>query len=534
LVRNEPKQRECQKNRFVLAREMFHPPQKMNMVSNGNGSGTASPHHELKKKAAPARPVAPQPQSTPLASDGRESRVTFQTAEGVALRGTPLSITRHAVIFELYNPAVMPKFSEAFGSFTIALQERAIYSGRAVIRNVMDVGTKAVCEATLDESSWLEAPSNTGLSGKENLRNGFSKFVSEWQKSCLVIPEYKLVIADLQTFLADLRLWLDRVESGIRSAPAADQAQLEVEAAGELRSPVLSALSSMFERFEMVSQKIPSELQSTHRAFGQRQLHPYLLCAPFINRTYTKPMGYAGDYEMMNMIVRNGLEGSSLFAKLVNSYLLDQAPAHAVRGRVNFLNAKIAEETGRISRLGKTADIFCVACGPAWEAVNFIAEHPLAERARFHLLDFSEETLQYTRNKVDEVRRKHHRTTQVKLVKNSVQNLLRAGNRTARKEPEFDLVYCSGLYDYLSDSVCVALNTHLHDLLKPGGLLVTGNFAPSTPIQNFMEHFLEWFLIYRDARQMATLAPEQAAREDCAVRSEPSGTNIFLEVRKPQ
>jgi hypothetical protein len=63
-------------------------------------------------------------------------------------------------------------------------------------------------------------------------------------------------------------------------------------------------------------------------------------------------------------------------------------------------------------------------------------------------------------------------------------------------------------------------------------LLVVGNFAPNMPVRNFIEHFLEWFLIYRDAKQLATLAPQQALPEDCRVIAEPTGTNIFLEVRK--
>jgi extracellular factor (EF) 3-hydroxypalmitic acid methyl ester biosynthesis protein len=114
-----------------------------------------------------------------------------------------------------------------------------------------------------------------------------------------------------------------------------------------------------------------------------------------------------------------------------------------------------------------------------------------------------------------------------------VKNLRRAGARTGKKVPEYDVVYCSGLYDYLNDSTCKSLNNYLYDLLRPGGLLVVGNFAPSTPIQNFMGHFLEWFLIYRDAREILALAPEPAEPENCAIRSETSGTNFFLEVRKP-
>jgi hypothetical protein len=62
---------------------------------------------------------------------------------------------------------------------------------------------------------------------------------------------------------------------------------------------------------------------------------------------------------------------------------------------------------------------------------------------------------------------------------------------------------------------------------------VVGNFAPNTPHQNIMEHFAEWFLIYRDSAQLTALAPEAAPLESCVVRAEPTGSNIFLEVRKP-
>jgi extracellular factor (EF) 3-hydroxypalmitic acid methyl ester biosynthesis protein len=166
--------------------------------------------------------------------------------------------------------------------------------------------------------------------------------------------------------------------------------------------------------------------------------------------------------------------------------------------------------------------------------VNFIAEHPLADHARFELLDFNDETLQHVSGKIAEVKNKHHRKTEVKLVKNSVQNLLRSNGKTSTKKNGFDLIYCSGLYDYLSDRVCQALNIYLYDLLHPGGLLVVGNFAPWTPGQNLMEHLMDWFLIYRNGKQLAALAPQQATKDHCAMRAESAGANIFLEVRKPK
>ena len=68
---------------------------------------------------------------------------------------------------------------------------------------------------------------------------------------------------------------------------------------------------------------------------------------------------------------------------------------------------------------------------------------------------------------------------------------------------------------------------------EPGGVLIISNFDLSNPIRKIMEFMFEWFLIHRDARQMAETAPEQALPDDCRVRADATGCNIFLEVRKP-
>jgi extracellular factor (EF) 3-hydroxypalmitic acid methyl ester biosynthesis protein len=497
----------------------------MNHILNGNGNGTI-------RLASQPKPELTQAQFSAPVSDNSETQVVFQTNDGIFLRGVPLRITRHSLVFELYSPVVTPQFSEAFNNFKINLPAEAGYSGRAVIRSVVDAGTRIICEVTLDEHSWAVLGRGHGIMKKDKVQGEFRDLLQNWQKFYRVNKDYKEVIADLHSFMTDLRLWLDQVELRIRSLPATDQIKAEQDIAHGLRDSVLASLDGLFERFEATSNKIEKEFLPAHRAFGQRLLHPFMLSSPFLRRTYTKPLGYAGDYQMMNMIVRNQMEGDSLFGKFANAYLLAQAAPQAVRNRVDFLRGKIIEETSRVARLARTAKISSIACGPAWEVVNFLADHPLANHAQFQLLDFDADTLQYVTNKTNEVKRKNNCNATVKTVKNSVQNLLRANGRAVAEESKFDLIYCSGLYDYLSDHVCRALNNYLYSLLRPGGLLVVGNFSPNTPHRNIMEHFAEWFLIYRDSTQLATLAPEQAAKENCFVRAEPTGSNIFLEVRK--
>jgi extracellular factor (EF) 3-hydroxypalmitic acid methyl ester biosynthesis protein len=461
----------------------------------------------------------------------KDSAVTFRTSQGTTIPAVLLHLGRHRVVMEIQSAGVILQMSEMLQEFNILIEDRPIYSGRAVVTSIINAGTGLICQASL-EDEWRDLAVLKLSLHPHELRAGFDQFIRSWQKVYRILPEYKIVVADVQTFLWDLRLWLDQVELGIRAAPPEEQARLTLEIAQQLRPTVSEAMGSMFARFEAVAGRIEEDLHPMHRAFSQRQLHPLLLCAPFINRTYVKPLGYAGDYEMMNMIVRNGLEGDSLYAMLVNAYLLDQIGPQAVRNRVDYLQGKIVDESSRMARLGRQVNIYCLACGPAWEARNFIAESPLADQAHFTLLDFNAETLAHTGEKMDEIRKRHQRRTDVKFVRNSMQNLLRARGRAA-DEPAYDLIYCSGLYDYLNDRLIKAINTYLYDRLTPGGLLVVGNFAPSTPVRNFIEHFLEWFLIYRDARQLAVLAPEQADPEACKVVAEPTGANIFLEVRKP-
>jgi len=97
---------------------------------------------------------------------------------------------------------------------------------------------------------------------------------------------------------------------------------------------------------------------------------------------------------------------------------------------------------------------------------------------------------------------------------------------------QYDLVYCAGLFDYLNDQVCQQMIDIFYDLLAPGGLLVATN-VDDHPAKNQMECFLEWNLIYRNNEKMRSLSPQKAQEQNVCIKRDPSGVNLFLEVRKP-
>jgi extracellular factor (EF) 3-hydroxypalmitic acid methyl ester biosynthesis protein len=473
--------------------------------------------------------------ATATVSPARDNMVLCQNSEGFEVRGTLVRLTRYLIVFEAYTSHPILRTSEVLSDFKIILIDRLVYSGRAVISNLVNTGSLIICEATL-EDAWQDVDFSSFEGRGLGLRDEYNGFMQEWQKFYRVARDYKILIADMQTFLTDLRLWMNQVELGIRSSPSADRSQMEKDLAHELDQSVVSSIDSLWDRFEPIAETIEEDLRPTHRAYLRRQLHPLLLCSPFAYRAVRKPLGYAGDYEMINMIVRDSHEGSSLFAKMINSWLLRQPPSEAHRNRIEYLTQKITEETVRVVHKGRAARILSLGCGPAIEVQRFLQAKDFSDRTDFTLLDFNEETIGYTSKVLDDVKRKYHRTSPVQLVKKAVYQILKESGKVVERPPgsQYDFVYCAGLFDYLTDEVCRRLMNILYDWVAPGGLLLATNVSTSNSFGHSLDYILEWNLIFRSGKQAQDLAPDAVPRGSASVVSDFTGVNLFTEIRKPK
>ncbi|HZA54888.1 MAG TPA: class I SAM-dependent methyltransferase, partial [Candidatus Udaeobacter sp.] len=173
-------------------------------------------------------------------------------------------------------------------------------------------------------------------------------------------------------------------------------------------------------------------------------------------------------------------------------------------------------------------------CGPAGEVQNFLIQDEVCNHASFVLLDFNDETLQHTRKVLDDVKGKWGRRTKIEVVKRSVHQVLREEIKAGARQQRYDLVYCAGVFDYLSDRICKRLMDIFYDMLEPGGLLVTTNVDASNPSRNGMEYLLDWHLNHRNSMQVRALIPDRAPPGSACVKSDETGVNLYLEVRKPQ
>lgn len=452
--------------------------------------------------------------------------------------GTLLNLSRFQLTFEIYGPTCTLRTSEALSELSVTLEGRTVYSGRAVVSSLVHTGTTLICEVKL-EDSWQDLDALLPALSGSALQEGFSGFLQQWHKIYRISPEFKATVADMHTFLSDLRLWLEQVDLAIRSAPSGDRAELERDLAHQLSQSTTPVIGELFEKFEAhtsVVEKTEPDQSAAHSAFVKRLLHPLLLSSPFLYRTFRKPLGYAGDYEMVNMICRDPLEGSTLFAKIINAWFLHQPPAEAHRLRVTWLCQRIAEVTARAAQAGKTARIVSVGCGPALEVQRFLAEKEFADRAQFTLIDFNHETIEHVKAVLDSIKRQYQRRTPIQIVRKSVNQILKeAGRRNQGPvESKFDFVYCAGLFDYLSDQTCQVLSNLLYDWVVPGGLFVSTNVDSSNPRRLTMDYIMDWHLIYRRGAELAALQPELADPEDGMVTADHTGVNVLYTVRKPE
>ncbi len=490
----------------------------MDFANRHNGNLTRAPE----KKPAKPRAAAP-PQNT------LENEAIFQIA-GKELRAHVARLTRHAATFEASHLPTTLRTSEVLNNFKITAGNRMIYLGRAVVSNVVSTGGSTLCEAKLDNLGSDTAFFLPAGESPANLQEAYKSFFQNWQNNYRISNEFKVLIADVESFLTGVRKWLEGLEFGLKNHSGGNEQERKIIEA--IAPRVIESFNGRHERFEEIIYGLPPELRAAHQDFTRQHWQKLFLTTPFGHRTYHKPLGYAGDYEMMNMIHRNQPEGNSLYEKLMHLLLVSQWPAASVRNRIAHLREHILNETARVSRTGKTARILNIGCGPAKEVQDFLRDTHLSNRAEFTLVDFNAETLRHAEGKIAEAKEKFARRTTIHPRQLSVYELLKNSRRNDLGAEKFDFIYCAGLFDYLALDTARSLVNLWYDSLAPGGLLLIANMNDTKPFRNFIEFILDWQLIYRGSNEVASFAPERC-RDAARVIQEPTSVNLFLHIRKP-
>ena len=265
-------------------------------------------------------------------------------------------------------------------------------------------------------------------------------------------------------------------------------------------------------------------------SFFREQLKELIYQSSFAHRSVAKPLGYSGDFEMMNIIYRNEPAGDSLFAKCLHAYWLNHAEAKAVRNRSRYLYGLLSHTIRQGA--GAPMKIGSIACGPAREVQMLLESADEQDldltNCEFHLLDQDIKALKFSHERLWEIAKLTHSPVKLNFVNRAIKNVITRG----LSETDFDVIYSAGLFDYFSDPVAQLGATALFKHLKPGGKLVIGNFNLNAPNQFGMRLALDWSLVYRSVEDLKRLFGDLDG--SMSIEQEPEGVNLFCIIKKPE
>lgn len=346
-----------------------------------------------------------------------------------------------------------------------------------------------------------------------------------------VAPQFKVVVSDVRDFLEEMKQKLDLEESHIEYDGAAERKRIEKEILDHAEKVMMPLLHPALLSMNDIVRDFTQAEHQVHRNYFQRHLHSLLLLSPFVCRAYSKPLGFPGDYEMMNMLYGDHDVGESLFARLINRYSCRVTAAQAVVDRVPYMLDKMNRAIARNLHREEGVFITNIGSGPAQEVQDLIRTNPHSDRCRVSLVDMAQEALWQCHSRILDLKSTFDSRIDVHYLNRTVHQLIRGPEALAPYTGQ-DLIYTVGLFDYLPVHIAKRLTQKLCQLLSDQGELVIGNFDVSNDSRYYMEYAAEWYLIHRTPEEMRVLAEEIPSVSEVVVESNDNGAQLYLIIRK--
>ncbi len=181
----------------------------------------------------------------------------------------------------------------------------------------------------------------------------------------------------------------------------------------------------------------------------------------FTNRARVWPQGYQGDYKIIEGIYRN-LPLSTGIGYFLDRYFLSAELAVAVRGRLEKLKEILKKDLDERER----PQVLDIGSGPCRELFE-LAPEIKKSGATVTCLDIDSDALDFGLNRLSYT----DIAPQVSFRKYNVVRMLNA-EKNMREFGPHDIIYSTGVFNYLADGISIGLMKSLYGLLKPAGKLI--------------------------------------------------------------
>jgi len=347
--------------------------------------------------------------------------------------------------------------------------------------------------------------------------------------------EYALLSIDLLHHLAGLRKKANMMES------AADHTTHSIyNDALRLVSSHGNEFRDLWYKFNDAIADIPygDDRFTAIKWHTDRVLRPMFMGAPVFSRSYEKPFGYPGDYQVMLYAYDSAtpIKTPSLYDAVLQQYFSHGFGA-CIRSRLDLaVSAILANIRSAVIDDQSRYEILNVGCGAAVELPALIdGSAALNKRVSITLLDQDERPLQfaYTNAAAALYRNKDH--CNITAFNMTFMELYKAGRLSDRADlGQQNAVYSLGLLDYFKPERAKRFAETLYERVKPGGVMVLCNVAKTrVGCEWILECLTDWRLIYRTRDDMSALFADLPSSPHVSIQLEDSKQMWVAVVEKP-
>jgi extracellular factor (EF) 3-hydroxypalmitic acid methyl ester biosynthesis protein len=295
---------------------------------------------------------------------------------------------------------------------------------------------------------------------------------------------------------------------------------LEASAADAFVARVLDSYAMLTRLDDELEPKVRRAVVARHRAL----LLPRFLAVPMVRHSVERPLGYPGDYQIVEMIFGAGPGADSPLGRLLERVVLEAAPSAAHRYRAPWTSAWLDR---RAAEASEPLRVMSFACGPE-RVLRAHAQRGAAMNVT--LCDHDGRALAHAGAALEAQLAGRGSVACRQL---SAISLIRGREEAALVGTEpFDAILVLGLFDYLREPVIRRMLRRFHALLRPGGILLASNVAVGNPHRSLMEYIGDWGVIHRSAGDFEQLMVDRTGLTALELRTDPTGANLLFAGRR--
>ncbi|MCM8792838.1 MAG: response regulator [Candidatus Omnitrophica bacterium] len=319
-----------------------------------------------------------------------------------------------------------------------------------------------------------------------------------------IFSDYKLLDNEFISITKEMRGFIQDIKADFDEFDRLNNDEKKrIEFIWTAKGEIFPKLDNYFAKVWEFVKGFERDRYAVHQNYYQQVLGDLLLEPIQINRhVYQKPLGYPGDYIMMNYIYDyNGNKnylGTSSFEKLINHYTCNIPISCSNIKRKEFLKEKILEALETKDK----AKILSVACGPARELIELLREGKITKPLLFKCLDFEKKALDYVDNEIKKIEQRKKELLSIEYICRDITSIIR-DRQLKEKLRVQDLIYAFGIFDYLSDYMAARLTKELFQLLDKDGKLIICNVSlKNSSHRAYYELLGGWNMVYRTKEDM--------------------------------